>query len=93
MKKIYEAWSEDGDTTFALAENILDQRQKGLLRPDAKLLYRIEADTFDEALAVHYLRHGWTPYQPGKPAKCPNECGAYFYPESSGECPNCGKIC
>ena len=94
MKKAYEGWATNGSVTFTLVENIPDLRQRGLLEPDAKFLHRIEADTFEEALAVHHLRMGREPYWPtGKPAKCPNECGAYFYPEGSGECPNCGKIC
>ena len=88
MKKTYEAWTENGDVTFVPAENISDLRERGLLGPDAKFLHRIEADTFEEALAVHYLRIGRKPFQPnGKPVKCPKGCGAYFYPESSGECP------
>ena len=60
MKKTYEAWIEDRDITFTLASNLCDLRQRGLLRPDAKFLHRIEADTFEEALAVHYLRLGKT---------------------------------
>lgn len=94
--KIYEAWSQDEgkDITFTLVENILDLRQRGLLSVDAKFLFRIEAATFEEALAVYHLRIGRLPFQPpGKPAKCPKGCGAYFYPEGSGDCPNCGKIC
>jgi hypothetical protein len=93
MKKVYEAWTEDGSVTFTLVENIPDLRQRGLIKPDAKFLHRIEADTFEEALAVHYLRRGMEFQPTGKPAKCPNDCGAYFYPEGSGECPNCGPIC
>ena len=94
MKKAYEGWAAKGSVTFTLAENIPDLRQRGLLEPDAKFLHRIDADTFEEALAVHHLRIGREPYRPmGKPAQCPNGCGAYFYPEGSGECPNCGKIC
>jgi len=79
MKKTFEAWTENSDITFTLAENISDLREKGLLRPDAKFLHRIEADTFEEALAVHYLRTGRKPFQPaGGPAKCPNGCGLTF---------------
>jgi hypothetical protein len=94
MKKAYEGWASKGSVTFTLAQSIPDLRQRGLLEADAKFLHRIEADTFEEALAVHHLRIGREPYRPmGKPAQCPNGCGAYFYPEGSGECPNCGKIC
>ena len=97
MKRIYEAWLDDKDgasVTFSPPEVIAELRDRGLLHLDAKLLHKIEADTMEEALAVHYIRMGWAPYQPHtKPAKCPNGCGAFFYPGGSGECPNCGKIC
>jgi hypothetical protein len=99
MRKVYEAWAEfDGPVwtsiSFGAIEGIEEQKAKGLIRPAAKLMYRIEADTFEEALAVHYIKMGWSPFQPaGKPKPCPNSCGAVFYPEGSGESPNCGKIC
>ena len=97
MKKIYEAWGEEeGDpgSTFASAENIQDMRTRGILSKDAKVVYRIEADTWEEAMAAHYIKQGRSPYVPeGEPSKCPNGCGGWFYPEGSGECPNCGRIC
>jgi|SRR5215469_5061657 len=97
MRKTYEVWAE-GDApdctiiTLATAEAIQEQRAKGLLSASAKLRYRIDADTWEEAMAVHHIKMGWSPYQPGKAQPCPNDCGAVFYPERSGECPNCGKI-
>jgi hypothetical protein len=101
MKKVYEAWEEEdvrtgtwGAMTLGTVESIQEQRTKGLLAPNAKLRYRFEADTLEEALAVHHIKMGWSTFQPaGKPAPCPNACGGFFYPEGSGECPNCGKIC
>ena len=96
MKKVYEAWQGDAgcSTAFAPVESILEQRANGLLPTDAKLLYRVEADTYEEAMAVHHIRMGWSPYVPvGEPRGCPRGCGAVFYPEGSGECPNCGRIC
>lgn len=101
MRNVYEAWAERdartgvwGTMTFGTIENIQDHRTKGLLAPTAELRHRVEVDTFEEALAVHYIKMGWSPFQPtGKPTPCPNSCGAFFYPEGSGECPNCGKIC
>jgi hypothetical protein len=97
MKKTYEAWSEEnGDpgSTFISADAVETMTSKGLLSKDARLVYRIEADTFEEAMAVHYIKQGWSPFVPaGKACKCPNGCGAIFYPEGSGECPNCGRIC
>jgi hypothetical protein len=94
MKKVYESWVKDGDSTLALAENIEDLRSRGLVPADARLRYRIEAATFEEAMAIDHLRKGYNPYQPaGKPALCPNGCGCYFYPEGSGDCPLCGHMC
>lgn len=91
MKKIYEAWTDDG-VLFSTVEGIAWHRQKGLLGESARFLHRVDADTHEEAMAVHHLKMGWEPYKPGKPAVCPY-CGAYFYPEGSGECPNCGPVC
>jgi hypothetical protein len=96
MRKVYEAWQGDAgcSITFAPVENIQQQRANGLLPEDARLLYRVEADTWEEAMAVHYIKMGWSPYVPeGEPKECPRGCGAMFYPQGSGECPNCGRIC
>lgn len=99
MRRTYEAWAErDGPNwtsiTLSTLEGIEEQRANGLLPASAELRYRIDADTFEEAMAVHHIKMGWSPYQPlGKAQSCPNHCGAVFYPEGNGECPNCGKIC
>jgi hypothetical protein len=96
MKKVYEAWQGDGGctTAFGPEENIQEQRASGLLPTDAKLLYRVEAETLEEAMAVRHINMGWGPYDPvGEPEKCPKGCSAMFYPEGNGECPNCGRIC
>ncbi len=95
MKKTYEAWLElCGDCTLALVVDIEDLRNRKLITSDAKILYRIEADTFEEALAIHHFRRGREPYYPeGKATLCPNGCGCYFYPEGSGDCALCGHIC
>ena len=94
MKRIYEAWQDDGDDGGAAValgspESIAEQREKGLLGPGAKMLYQIEAGSWEEAQAVHALRMGWQPYRPnGEPAPCPR-CGATFYPQGSGQCWRC----
>jgi len=96
MKKIYEAWEDEENCymPFAAAEGILEDRSRGLISANAKFLFRVEADTWEEALAVRNIKMGWSPYIPeGKPQSCPRECGSIFCPEGSGECPNCGKIC
>ncbi len=93
MKQRFEAWQvNDEQLSFASVESVAEQRAKGLIGPDAKLLYVIEADTWEEACAIHYLRAGFGPYKPeGPPNRCPN-CGAWFYPEGSGQCWRCGRV-
>lgn len=99
MKETYQAWCEEEDgrivaTTLATLEGIQEQLAKVLLSRSARLMYQIEADTLEEAHAVHHLKMGWEPYRPmGKAQKCPNGCGSMYYPEGSGDCPICGNIC
>lgn len=65
----------------------------GGLRPDAELLWEVEVDTREEAEAIYHLRMGFEPFiLLGERQSCPR-CGAVFYPEGSGECWRCGKIC
>jgi hypothetical protein len=93
MKKHYEAWSDLVDNCICISFFETGTTQFGISEK-AKLLYRIEADTYEEAHAVHHIKMGWEPYVPiGNPHDCPNSCGAVYYPEGSGECPNCGKLC
>jgi len=93
MKQLFEAWQvTETQLLFASADSIAEQRAKGLIGSDAKLLYFIEADTWEEACAIHYLRAGFGPYKPvGAPEVCPN-CGSWFYPEGSGQCWKCGPV-
>ncbi len=94
MKKFYEAWQDETSIGFSLSENIQRDKTNGIMSENAKLLHTVEADTWEEAMAVHYQKMGWSPYSPeGEAESCPNNCGATFYPEGSGECPNCGRIC
>ena len=91
MNRQYEVWKDPADDSVMLAtpNNVRRDRSKGLLSPDAELLYKIEAATYEEACAIHYLRMGWAPYSPsGEAASCP-KCAAIFYPDSSGECWRC----
>ena len=95
MKNTYEAWDDEENLCmpFATAEGIAEDRSKGLISKNAKFVFRIEADTWEEAMAVRNIKMGWSPYIPeGKPRNCPRLCGSIFYPEGSGECPKCGKI-
>ena len=89
----YEAWWDPSDDSYTCgaARAVAEQLKKGLLSPDAQLLYRFEAATPEEAYAIHSLRMGWGPYVPvGEPAQCP-QCGAWFYPEGSNECWRCNS--
>ena len=95
--KRYEAWEElDGarSISFSTTEGIEIEKKNGLLSKNAKLIHVITAATFEEAKSIYNLRMGFAPYRPqGEPRECPNICGAFFYPESSDECPYCGKVC
>lgn len=96
MKKVYETWEDESECSlvFGTIESLNEQRSQGLLSERAKLLHRIEARTWEEAMTEYYARMGWNAYNPvGEQKKCPKGCGAMFYPEGSGECPNCGNIC
>ena len=60
----YECWSEESGITFTEAENAIKMRKQGLISKSAVLLYEIEAQTWDEAMAEHYKKQGWKPYLP-----------------------------
>jgi hypothetical protein len=90
MKKQYEAWHDSADNcvSFFLTGSVQQ------LSESAELLHRIEADTPEEAHADHHIKMGWEPYVPmGKPQSLPEYVRCNVYPEGSGECPNCGRIC
>lgn len=94
MKCRFEAWADDEGITFATIEGIQWQKEHALLGKNLRLLHIVEADTPEEAMAVHHIKMGWEPYKPmGEAALCPNGCGSYYYPDGSGECPKCEKIC
>ena len=92
MREKYQAIGLDDDSIVLTTEgNARTLRGQGLLTGFA-LLYEFEADTPEEAHAIHNLRQGWRPYKPeGKPKKCP-KCEAIYYPEGSGICWRCGRV-
>jgi hypothetical protein len=93
-RQVYEAWfdAQEGDLLFVRRSDIETMRKSGLINARATLLYVIEAESHEEAMAVHHLRQGWEPYRPhGNVDECP-KCGALFYPMSSGECWHCGHV-
>lgn len=96
MKKLYEAWQDEdeGGISFAQIEAIEREKSQGMISENAQLLHRVEADTWEEAMTVHYQKMDWSPYKSmGEAVECPNDCGSAFRPEGSGKCPDCGKIC
>ena len=94
MKFTFEAWVDDESVTFAKPDAIEYQKLNNMLGNNLKLLHVVEADTPEEAMAVHHIKMGWDPYSPaGEAQLCPKGCDSYFYPEGSGVCPKCGEIC
>lgn len=96
MKKIFTAWGLKDDLhphTLAVGKKppLLDKDKSD---PDCeKVFWKIETNTWEEAMSIHYLRLGFAPYKPmGKAKPCPN-CGAIFYPDGSGECWSCAYEC
>jgi len=98
MMKTYEVWNlqyEDGGGLISMrtTEQVEDERSKGLLNPKSLLMFQIQAETYEEAMAVRNIKLGWSPYVPnGEAALCPNGCGGVHYPDGYRECPNCGLI-
>jgi len=91
--KRFRAFHEPGPRSFSLYSTQSEEhaRASGLLAPDAQLAWEIEAETWEEAMAIHHLRAGFEPYVPaGAPFACPS-CGAWTYPAGSGECWKCGS--
>lgn len=88
----YEAWeTEDGAVMFPSVQ--LNSMHTNSAVRLTRHLYTFEAATGEEAAAIYSLRMGFGPHTPvGSPQPCP-KCGAWFYPQGSGECWRCGKIC
>ncbi len=90
----YECWFDPEDSGLSLlrASDVQRNRDSGQLSDKAELRYRFIAHTGEEAMAIHALRQGWTPYLPmGVDAPCPT-CAAPYYPECYGDCWRCGHI-
>ena len=91
----YRAYKSEAEScimvTAASKEDEL--RQQNMFAADNVLLWEIDAHTYEEMMAIHSLRCGFGPYNPtGEPENCP-KCNGYFYPQGSGDCWRCGKIC
>ncbi|MEM5733839.1 hypothetical protein AAEI00_19320 [Shewanella algae] len=92
MKYIYSAWALKGEKiahTIVAGEEPFKFADGSIDKDCEERLYIIEAETYEEAMAIYHLRQGWEPYLPiGKPEPCPS-CGSTIYPGSSGECWKC----
>jgi hypothetical protein len=91
---VYQGWAdpEDSSITLLRAEKVVAARAQGQMSDQATMLYSFVAHTGEEAMAIHSLRQGWSPYLPnGAAAPCPS-CGTPFYPEGYGDCWRCGHI-
>lgn len=89
----WQAFESDGCVTLTTRENADNLKRAGQLESDAQLIYEFKAASGEEASTIHYERQGWKPYQPiGESAVCPNQCGSFYYPLGSGDCPVCGHI-
>jgi hypothetical protein len=79
--------------TLASAEQVSKMKEGELAGAHTRLLHVIEANTPEEAAAVHNIKMGWGGYTPsGEAEDCPKCCGAKYYPGGSGICLNCGQI-
>ena len=92
MLRDYQAWETEDGFVFFSSDQLEAQRNN----PGQKLvrkLFELAAGTGEEAMAIFNLRMGWGAYKPmGEAENCP-KCGGWFYPQGSGECWKCGKIC
>jgi len=63
---IYELWisEEDAENTFSTPENIQDMKDRGLLGKEPKLVWSIEANSWNEAMIKYHKHMGWEPYKP-----------------------------
>jgi hypothetical protein len=93
-QNVWQAWRDKDDgTVFAPRERCIELVIQGLLSESAILLHEIVAATGEEAMSLHYEKMGFGAYKPiGTPSPCPNNCGATYYPDGFGDCPNCGHI-
>jgi hypothetical protein len=88
---MFECWSDPEDNSLSLfrADN---HQARNMLSDKAVLLYQFVAHTHEEAMAIHYLRQGWSPYVPmGDAAPCPT-CATAIYPQCYGVCWRCGNV-
>jgi len=90
MKRVFSAWGMEGcELAYRLAEGT-DRPPHSEETP--RLLWTVEAGSFEEAMAIRNLRNGWEPYCPsGEPSACP-KCAAIYYPDDFGQCWRCDHV-
>ena len=94
MKRVYSAWrSVDGSQTSFWEGEDPPLFANGEPVPGCdKLLWRVEAGSHEEAMAIKNIRLGYGPYVPlGDPAPCP-KCSAMYYPNGSAQCWHCDHV-
>jgi hypothetical protein len=95
IQQAYEIWAGVGGNSISVStpEGIAQLKASAGLPSDARLLHRIVAATYEDAMQQRNKLMGWGDYKPEGPRiPCPNHCGGYYYPKGSGQCPNCGDI-
>jgi len=96
MKRTFCAWaSTPEEPPHSLLEGDVQPRDAAgnVLAGCEQLLFRVEACSWEEAMAIYYLRQGWAPFVPEGPAEICPKCAALFYPRGSGQCWNCDHEC
>lgn len=87
-KFVYWHWKDDSQGQFSEGEDIPKFANGTPMFKESEVIkrYVIWAETWEEAMSIHYLRSGFGPYKPmGRPRECP-DCHNYYYPMGSGKC-------
>jgi len=94
MKRLFSAWSSSDGTEITFSEG---EHRPRLANGDPApgcdvVLWRVEAGSYEEAMAIRNVRLGYGPYVPlGDSAPCP-KCDAMYYPDGSGQCWHCDHV-
>ena len=94
MKRVYSAWRNSDGSQLTLAPGEEPPRlANGEPDPGCDVvLWRCEAGSYEEAMAIRNVRLGYVPYVPvGEPAPCPR-CGAQYDPGGSAQCWKCDRV-
>lgn len=79
MLETYAYW-ENTDRTEGQFSIFSREPQLDLDNKPMRLIYTLQAETGEEASAVHYLRMGFSPYYPmGEAIKCPKCSHGHYY--------------